>query len=179
LRTYETIDQETKRRIVLSYLSQSKDAKAGKAAGDAYLPAKGSSDVVTTIGHGVLVTGNIVCTGAVQIFGRVTGEIRASHVVISEGANVDGKVTVQEAVIQGTFKGTMHGNSVKLQGTAVVDGELFNKSLTIEQDAQFEGMSRRLDRPVESPSLDQVSGENTPVRELKTSPETAPEFEPA
>lgn len=163
----------------MSYLSQSKDAKAGKAAGDAYLPAKASADMVTTIGHGVLVTGNIVCTGAVQIFGRVTGEVHASHVVISEGANVDGKVLVQEAIIQGAFKGTMHGNSIKLQGTAVVDGELFNKSLTIEQDAQFEGVSRRLDRPVEPPSLDQISGEDAPIRELKAAPETAPDFEPA
>ena len=161
----------------MSYLSQPKDAKAGKAS-DAFLSNRGGADTVTTIGRGVLITGNITCTGAVQIFGRVTGEVRASHMVISEGANVDGKVMVQEAIIQGTFKGTMHGNTVKLQGTAVVDGELFNKSLTIEQDAQFEGTSRRLDRPVEAPSNDQVSGEGVPVRELKAAPETAPDFEP-
>jgi hypothetical protein len=30
--------------------------------------------------------------------------------------------------------------------------EIFNRSLTIEQNAQFEGLSRRLD-PVEAPSL--------------------------
>jgi cytoskeletal protein CcmA (bactofilin family) len=165
----------------LSYLSQPKDMKAAKAASDAFLPAKGSSDTITTIGRGVLITGNVICTGAVQIFGRVTGEVRASHVVISEGANVDGKVMVQEAIIQGTFKGTLHGNTVKLQGTAVVDGELFNKSLTIEQDAQFEGMSRRLDRPVEAPSTDQVSGENAipaiPGKDIPAAPKTAPDFE--
>jgi cytoskeletal protein CcmA (bactofilin family) len=163
---------------VLSYLSQPKDAKSAKAAGDVFMPGKGSSDMLTTIGRGVLITGNIVSTGALQVFGRVTGEIRASHVVISEGANVDGKVTVQEAVVQGTFKGTLHGNKIKLQGTAVVDGELFNKSLTIEEDAQFEGTSRRLDRPVEAPSMEQVS-EGVPVRELAMAPKTAPEFEPA
>jgi cytoskeletal protein CcmA (bactofilin family) len=166
---------------VLSYLSQPKDMKAAKAAGDAFLPNKGASDMVTTIGRGVLITGNVICTGAVQIFGRVTGEVRASHVVISEGANVDGKVMVQEAIIQGTFKGTLHGNTVKLQGTAVVDGELFNKSLTIEQDAQFEGMSRRLDRPVEAPSTDQVSGETAipaiPGKDIPAAPKTAPDFE--
>ncbi len=166
----------------MSYLSQPKNAKAAKAAGDGFLAAKGTSDIVTTIGHGVLVTGNIVCTGAVQIFGRVTGEIRASHVVISEGANVDGNVTVQEAIIQGTFKGTLHGNTVKLQGTAVVDGELFNKSLTIEQDAQFEGTSRRLDRPIDAPSLDQINGGNgipaIPGKTIPSAPKTAPDFEP-
>jgi cytoskeletal protein CcmA (bactofilin family) len=163
---------------VLSYLSQAKDAKA-KTAGDVLLPGKGAQDMVTTIGRGVLITGNVICTGEVQVFGRITGEIRASHVIISEGANVDGKVTVQEAVIQGAFKGTLHGNSIKLQGTAVVDGELFNKSLTIEQDAQFEGTSRRLDRPVEAPTIDQVSEQPSQVKVMSAAPQTAPELEPA
>jgi cytoskeletal protein CcmA (bactofilin family) len=164
----------------LSYLSQPKDGKIAKAAGDVFQSGNRGADMITTIGRGVLITGNIVSTGALQVYGRVTGEIRASNVVISEGAHVDGKVTVQEAVVQGTFKGTLHGNSIKLQGTAIVDGELFNKSLTIEQDAQFEGTSRRLDRPIEAPSDDQVSGENgiPNVRDMKA-PQTAPDFEPA
>jgi cytoskeletal protein CcmA (bactofilin family) len=72
--------------------------------------------------------------------------------VICEGAHVEGRVTAQETLVQGTFKGTIHGNSAKLQGTAVVEGEVFNKSLTVEQDVQFEGISRRIEKPVEIPS---------------------------
>jgi cytoskeletal protein CcmA (bactofilin family) len=121
-------------------------------------PARASTEAVSIFGHGMLITGNIVSEGAVQIFGRVTGEIHAARLLICEGAAVEGKVTAQEAVIQGSFKGTIHGNSVKLQGTAVVDGEIFNKSLTIEQNALFEGVSRRLDCPVDAPSLDQAGG---------------------
>jgi cytoskeletal protein CcmA (bactofilin family) len=147
---------KNQRRFVVSYLSQPKDAKA---VGEAFAAPKGGPDMITTFGRGMLVTGNIVCTGAVQVYGRVTGEIRASHVVIAEGAVVDGKVMVQEAIIQGTLKGTIHGNSVKLTATANVNGEIYNKSLTIEQDAQFEGMSRRLDRPVEPPTMDDITGE--------------------
>jgi len=47
-------------------------------------------------------------------------------------------------------------------GTAVVDGEILNKSLTIEQNAQFEGVARRLDKPVEAPSDEQARGERQP-----------------
>ena len=122
------------------------------------LAAKPAQDVVSTFGHGMLMTGNIVCVGALQIFGRVTGEIHASHLVVCEGAKVDGKVIAQEVIIQGTFNGTIHGNSVKLLGTAKVEGEIYNKSLTIEQNTQFEGVSRRLEGPVEAPSADQVNG---------------------
>ncbi|MGN6572274.1 MAG: hypothetical protein ACTHLO_12755 [Pseudolabrys sp.] len=50
---------------------------------------------------------------------------------------------------------------MKLQGTAVVDGEIYNRSLTIEQNAQFEGVARRLDRPVDAPSADRIKGDTT------------------
>ncbi|MBI1204585.1 MAG: hypothetical protein GC182_18945 [Rhodopseudomonas sp.] len=113
--------------------------------------------MVSTLGPGLLVTGNIVCTGSVQIFGRVIGDIHAAQLLISKGAKVEGKVMAQEAVIDGDFKGTIHSNSVKLQATAVVDGEIFNNSLVIEQNAQFEGVARRLSSPVEAPTNEQIN----------------------
>jgi cytoskeletal protein CcmA (bactofilin family) len=119
-------------------------------------PSKPVPEVVSTLGPGMLITGNVLCTGAVQIYGRIIGDIHASRLVICEGAHVEGTVVAQEAVIDGTFKGTIHGNAVKLQATAVVEGEIYNKSLTIEQSAQFEGVARRLDKAVEMPSVTQV-----------------------
>ena len=161
----------------MSYFSPSKnerDPKAMKAPEpglDAPRAAArtASTDVVSTFGPGMLITGNVVCAGAVQIFGRVTGEIHASHLVICEGARVEGKIVAQDTIIQGTFKGTIHGNSVKLQGSAVVDGEIFNKTLTIEESALFEGVSRRLDRPVEAPSVDEVRAEKAAPATVFTS----------
>jgi cytoskeletal protein CcmA (bactofilin family) len=122
----------------------------------AVAPSKPVQDVVSTLGPGMLITGNVLCTGAVQIYGRVIGDIHAARLVVCEGAHVEGKVVAQEAVIDGTFKGTIHGNSVKLQATAVVEGEIYNKSLTIEPNAQFEGVARRLDKAVDMPSASQV-----------------------
>jgi cytoskeletal protein CcmA (bactofilin family) len=123
--------------------------------------ASKSPDVVSTLGQGMLITGNIVCAGSVQIFGRVVGDIHAAQLVICEGAKVEGKIVAPETVIKGTFNGTVHSNIVKLQSTALVDGEIFNKSLTIEQNAQFEGVARRLDTPVSAPSSTQAKGEDT------------------
>jgi cytoskeletal protein CcmA (bactofilin family) len=146
----------------VSYFSQPKTNpkpanEAKPAAPVAAAPAK--SDMMSIFGHGMVITGNVVCTGGLQIYGEVSGEIHASQLTICEGAKVEGKVMAQDAVIHGHFKGTIHGNTVKLQSSAVVDGEIFNRQLTIEQNAQFEGVSRRLDRPVEAPSLDSAHGE--------------------
>ena len=112
----------------------------------------GKTEIVSTLGHGMLVTGNIVCTGALHVFGRVIGDIHASQLVVCEGAKVEGKIVAPDLVVQGEFKGTINGNNVKLQSTAVVDGEIFNKSLTIEQDALFEGVARRIDKLVAAPT---------------------------
>lgn len=113
-------------------------------------------DIVTTFGSGMLVTGNVVATGAVQIFGRVIGDVRAEHLIIGPGAYVEGTVTARDAVVQGTFKGTLYANAVKLQGEALVQGEVYNKSLSIEPNVVFEGSSRRLERAVDAPSVNEA-----------------------
>lgn len=147
----------------MNYFSQPKgqpDMKGAKQAAGAprrdAASGQASPEIMSTFGTGMLVTGNIVCPGALQIYGRVNGDILASHLIVC--AQVEGKIVAQEAVIQGAFSGTIHGNNVRLESAAVVDGEIFNKSLTIDQDALFEGMSRHLERPVEAPSTDKING---------------------
>jgi len=152
----------------VSYFSSSKierdikptKAPASEARLDVAPAAPKAQEIVSTLGQGMLITGNIVCAGSVQVFGRVVGDIHAAQLVICEGAKVEGKIVAPETVIRGTFNGTIHSNSVKLQATATVDGEVFNKSLTIEQNAQFEGVARRLESPVSAPSSAQVKGED-------------------
>jgi len=160
----------------VNYFSQPKGAvkPADKPAADIRVAApvtqSKAADVLSTFGPGMVVTGNVVCAGSLQIFGRITGEIHAAQLVICEGAKVEGKIVAQDTVVQGEFKGTIHGNTVRLQGTAVVDGEIYNRSLTIEQNAQFEGVARRLDRPVDAPSAD--SAESAAPMQPLLSPET-------
>jgi hypothetical protein len=42
-----------------------------------------------------------------------------------------------------------------------VEGEILKQSLTIEPNAQFEGMSRRLEKPVDAPSSEQTRDERS------------------
>lgn len=167
----------------MSYFQTKAGAKPLNASAEPRLEthsaaAKPAQQVVSTLGPGMVITGNIVCNGAMQIFGRVTGDIHAARLVVCDGAQVEGKIVAQEAVIEGTFKGTIHGNAVKLQATAVVDGEIFNKSLTIEQNAQFEGVARRLDKAVDVPAKKEPAIE-TPIalsaaQVLEPAPAAAP-----
>ncbi|MBV9347994.1 MAG: polymer-forming cytoskeletal protein [Pseudolabrys sp.] len=133
----------------MSYFSQSKDRDAKS---DEPAPRASAPQTMSTIGAGMVITGNIVSTDAVQINGRVIGDLHVGSLIVSAGAFVEGKIVAQDAVIDGHFKGSIHGNTVKLRGTAKVEGEIFNKSLSIEPNAQFEGVARRLDKAVEAPA---------------------------
>ncbi len=159
----------------MNYFSQPKipRAQANEPAVErkvaAAAPVKSSPEIVSTFGTGMLITGNIVCPGAVHIHGRVTGEIQASHVTVCESAKVEGKIIAQEAVVQGLFNGTIHANSVRLQGSAKVEGEVFNKSLTIDPNVQFEGVSRRLERAIDAPKSDQAAVDRRALEPLELS----------
>jgi cytoskeletal protein CcmA (bactofilin family) len=107
---------------------------------------------VSSISSGLSIVGKIVGHGAVTIFGHVEGELRASTVVIAEGAQMEGDVVAEELTIGGHVKGTIHANRVKLNGTAVVEGDIFHRTLAIEENARFEGTSRQNENMVDTPS---------------------------
>jgi cytoskeletal protein CcmA (bactofilin family) len=100
------------------------------------------STEISCIGPGVTVVGKISSEGTLDVLGRVEGELHASIVRISDGAQVEGTIAAQDLTIGGRFKGTIQANRVTLSSTAVVEGEIHHHSLAIEENAWFAGVSR-------------------------------------
>jgi cytoskeletal protein CcmA (bactofilin family) len=119
--------------------------------------ASSATPEVSSISAGLSIVGKIVGRGAVTIFGNVEGELRASTVVIAEGAQMEGDVVAEELTVGGRVKGTIHANRVKLNSTAVVEGDIFHRTLAIEENARFEGMSRRNENTIDTPSRVQTN----------------------
>ena len=105
-----------------------------------------SGNGVSSISAGMTVVGKIAGAGAVKILGRVEGELHASTVLIADGAEVEGNV-----VADGRVKGTIRANRVRLNSTAIVEGDIFHRSLAIEENAKFEGTSRRDENATDKP----------------------------
>jgi cytoskeletal protein CcmA (bactofilin family) len=110
------------------------------------------------IGSGMSITGNIECNGAAQVFGRIEGELRASDLLLGNGAQVEGTVIAQEVTVCGRVKGTVRAVRVKLQNGGVVEGDIFHRSLSIDENSQFEGSSRRVENPIDSLSSVNAKG---------------------
>lgn len=102
----------------------------------------------SVIGTDLTIIGNLESRGEVQIDGDLQGDIHASRIVVGERARITGSLIAEEIVIRGSVQGSIRGNSVTFQATSHVEGDVFHKSLAIEQGAYFEGKSRRSDDPM-------------------------------
>jgi cytoskeletal protein CcmA (bactofilin family) len=89
-------------------------------------------EAASSLGSGLSIIGKIIGNGALTIFGHVEGEVRASTIVIAEGAQIKGEVSAEELTISGYVKGTIHANRLNLNSTAVIEGDIFHRILVIE-----------------------------------------------
>jgi cytoskeletal protein CcmA (bactofilin family) len=129
----------------------------GRAAPKAKLtheppPAADASEkpkAVSCLAAGMSITGNIVSDGAMQVFGRIEGEVRVNEIEIGDGAEIEGNIIAQELTVRGRVKGTIRAVRVKLLGNGTVEGDIFHRSLSIEEPARFEGSSRPVENPME------------------------------
>jgi cytoskeletal protein CcmA (bactofilin family) len=114
--------------------------------------APDAAEATSSISAGMSVVGKIVSDGTVKIFGRVEGELHAAAVLIADGAEVVGDVVAEDLTVGGRVKGVIHANRVRLNGTAVVEGDIFHRALAIEENARFEGSSKREEVVIDKPA---------------------------
>ena len=122
------------------------------------------------IGSGMSIVGNIECNGPAQVFGRIKGELRASDLLIGDGAQIEGSVIAQDVTVCGRVKGTIRAVRVKLQDGGAVEGDIFHGSLSIDENSLFEGSSRRVENPTDSPSVDAKGPQEEDMRSSALAP---------
>jgi len=96
----------------------------------------------------LVVKGNLITTGDIQVEGTVEGDIRAHLLTIGEGATVKGEVIADDVVINGRIMGRVRGLKVRLTASARVEGDIIHKTIAIESGAHFEGSVQRADDPL-------------------------------
>src|SRR2546429_7648017 len=126
--------------------------------------------MASCIGSDMSIVGNIECKGPAQVFGRIEGELRASDLQINDGAQVEGSVIAQNVTVCGRVKGTIRAVRVKLQNGGAVEGDIFHRTLSIDENSQFEGSSRRGGKSTEESAS--VAAKSAPknCREKKPAP---------
>jgi cytoskeletal protein CcmA (bactofilin family) len=120
----------------------------GRPAPPAARSGGGVTGTASVIGADLSITGNLESKGEVQIEGEVQGDVHAQRIVVGERARIVGGLVAEEIVVRGNVQGSIRGNAITFQSSSRVEGDVFHKSLAIEQGAYFEGKSRRSDDPM-------------------------------
>jgi cytoskeletal protein CcmA (bactofilin family) len=93
----------------------------------------------------LLITGDIVSSGEIQIDGRVNGNIQTDMLVVGESAQITGEIRAENVRIHGRVNGQIKARTVSLAKTAHVMGDILHENLAIEQGAYLEGHCRRIE----------------------------------
>ncbi len=113
----------------------------------------GETAVPSIISSNLAIEGRIRSTGDLQMDGYVEGNIHVKRLVVGKGAEVNGHVFAEEAVVYGQVAGDINANKVDLREGCHVEGKILHQTILIELGAQFAGDCRRAHSPMSIPEL--------------------------
>jgi cytoskeletal protein CcmA (bactofilin family) len=118
-----------------------------------------AESVISIIGPGMRLVGDIDTDGTVRIEGSVEGNVRAGKaVVIGKDGSVEGSVSTQDAVISGRLVGTLIAESrLELQATSRIDGDVYARRLHLEEGAVLNGAVHMGERRPKEPGEGEIT----------------------
>ncbi|MEO1406264.1 MAG: polymer-forming cytoskeletal protein [Pseudomonadota bacterium] len=112
-----------------------------------------SSKPASRVGASILcsdveIKGSINSQGALQIDGKVEGDVSAGDITIGSSGQILGEVKAETLRVKGRIVGSIRARKVELETGASVEGDIFHAALIIQPDASFEGQVRREENPL-------------------------------
>ncbi len=105
----------------------------------------GKNLALNTLVNGTEVEGNIKTESDIRIDGTLVGNLSCgAKVIIGPSGIIEGDVTCQSAVIEGSFEGLLEvAGNLTLKETAVINGEAAYDKLVVHQGAVINATIRR------------------------------------
>jgi len=100
------------------------------------------------IGADVVIQGNMVTGGELQVDGTVQGDVRAAAIVVGPQGAIHGEIIAEEIIVRGRVIGPIRGIRVQVFSSAHVDGDIVHDSLAVETGAFCQGNIRRSEEPL-------------------------------
>lgn len=97
------------------------------------------------IAANVRLVGELVSDGDVQLDGSLHGEARVDRLTLGETGSVEGSIASDSVEVRGRVRGQITARSVRLLGTADVEGDITHAEMIVEAGARFVGHSLRLE----------------------------------
>ncbi|UTW53849.1 polymer-forming cytoskeletal protein [Kordiimonas sp. SCSIO 12610] len=101
------------------------------------------------IGSDVQIEGNVKTSGELQLDGKVMGDINCGSLVMGETGSVKGLVKADNVTIRGNVEGEIRSKTVRLEKSAVVNGDVYHENLSVEAGAKLSGRFAHTDNPMD------------------------------
>ena len=119
----------------------------------------GAAGNLSFLGADVTITGNIGGDGNLHIDGCVDGDVQCGSLIVGNSGQVNGNITADEAKIAGSVNGTVSAQTLTIEATARIAGDLAYDSVSVETGAQVEGRVKRLTREDTGAALKLIANE--------------------
>jgi cytoskeletal protein CcmA (bactofilin family) len=102
---------------------------------------KAEDEIISLLGKGAEMTGEISFTNGLRVEGTVKGKVRSEATLeIGPGGIVDAEVNIRKISISGEFRGVIHASDrVEIRKNGKVFADIFSPCLIIEAGATFDG----------------------------------------
>ncbi|NLP05347.1 polymer-forming cytoskeletal protein [Candidatus Fermentibacteria bacterium] len=103
-----------------------------------------ASSMNSIVGAGSSFTGTLKTEGGLRVDGAVEGQVDVSGTLtVGHDGLIRGDVTAAQAIIGGTVIGTVRADrQLELQSGCRMEGDVFTRSLIVEEGVFFEGNCR-------------------------------------
>jgi cytoskeletal protein CcmA (bactofilin family) len=102
---------------------------------------KAGNDIVSILGKGTEINGEITFTSGLRVDGVIKGKVRSEQsIIIGPSGKIDAEVDICNISINGEFRGIIRASErVEIHKEGKVFGDIFSPCLIIEAGATFEG----------------------------------------
>jgi cytoskeletal protein CcmA (bactofilin family) len=109
---------------------------------------KSTDDIVSFLGEGTELNGELTFTHGLRVEGVVRGKVRSEALLeIGPAGKMDAEIDVRKIIIRGEFRGAIHASDrVEILKDGKVFGDIFSPCLIIEAGAFFEGRCNMIDQ---------------------------------
>lgn len=111
------------------------------------------TNVTTTpsiIGADVQIVGNVTTVGELQLDGSIKGDLVCGSLVMGESGNVEGTISAETVSVRGKVSGQVKAKSVHLEKSAIIEGDVYHESLSVEAGARLTGRFAHSSNPQET-----------------------------
>lgn len=125
-------------------------------------PTRAEEELMSVIGHGIVVTGNIEAEVDLHIEGRVQGDVRCATLILGDRGMVTGNVFAQRVRVSGVVEGGIETVDLAIEAAARVKGDVTYSRLRIANGGIVAGTM--IHKPLEegaapAPNLNLVESE--------------------